>query len=266
MTSHRFEFEMVHPKSPLSNYVQAIWSAAVPSQASSVKRWLKCDAANGIVFVLGPAIYFSNTRFEANSYWFPVSRQAELIRLPPGASLAGIRFQAAAGYGVTGKLQEGVINSNQALHRQLDIAQIETALKRCDTHTSRIACLQTWLHTKLARFSQIPTSVMQTKILLDEKIPLQHVYRLLPLSQRQLERQFKKWTGMTAKEYQRIMRVKAVWESIKYNPNSDLVDLALDHGFADQAHMTREFKQIARLTPSQFCRLHADHQISRPLA
>ena len=76
--------------------------------------------------------------------------------------------------------------------------------------------------------------------------------RDIPLSQRQIERQFHRWLDMTPKYYQRISRVKKALNRLRYSPTTALVDLALSHGFSDQAHMTREFKYIAKITPKQY--------------
>ena len=79
----------------------------------------------------------------------------------------------------------------------------------------------------------------------------------IPLSQRQLKRQFQKWLGMTPKNFQRIIRVKKVLNDLKLNPDTGLVSLAYNNGFSDQAHMTRELKKIAKVTPGQYSKLVA---------
>jgi AraC-like DNA-binding protein len=48
------------------------------------------------------------------------------------------------------------------------------------------------------------------------------------------------------------LRVKSTLNFIKFNPEVGLADIALSKGFSDQAHMTREFKQIAKITPKQY--------------
>jgi len=75
------------------------------------------------------------------------------------------------------------------------------------------------------------------------------------LSQRQLERQCQKWLGITAKHYQRIIRVNDTRSSLKQDPDINLATLALEQGFTDQAHMTREFKNIAKITQKKFTKL-----------
>jgi transcriptional regulator GlxA family with amidase domain len=60
---------------------------------------------------------------------------------------------------------------------------------------------------------------------------------------------------MTPKYYQRILRVKHAISFIKLNPQATLVDVTLENGFTDQAHMTREFTYIAKITPKKYSKL-----------
>jgi len=48
--------------------------------------------------------------------------------------------------------------------------------------------------------------------------------------------------------------VKHTLEQLRAQPDLTLSELALEQGFSDQAHMTRECKQIARMTPKQYVR------------
>ncbi len=71
------------------------------------------------------------------------------------------------------------------------------------------------------------------------------------MSQRQIERLFKLWLGMTPKYYQRILRVKKVINFLRVHKKVNLADVSQQFGFSDQAHMTREFRAIACATPAQ---------------
>ena len=73
----------------------------------------------------------------------------------------------------------------------------------------------------------------------------------IELSQRQIERLFKLWLGMTPKHYQRILRIKKAIYFLRLHRNVNLADVAQQFGFSDQAHMTWEFRTIACITPGQ---------------
>ncbi|MEP7287687.1 MAG: helix-turn-helix domain-containing protein [Chloroflexota bacterium] len=72
------------------------------------------------------------------------------------------------------------------------------------------------------------------------------------LSQRQFERRFKHWMGISPKAYARLIRHEAAREALFHNPDTDLVTLAQEYGYSDQAHFTHEFKRFATQTPHQY--------------
>ena len=77
----------------------------------------------------------------------------------------------------------------------------------------------------------------------------------LNLSPRQLERRFREEVGLNAKTLARLIRFGEVQYRLYRNPGLSLAPLAYELGFADQAHLTREFRTLAQLTPKAFARL-----------
>jgi AraC-like DNA-binding protein len=72
------------------------------------------------------------------------------------------------------------------------------------------------------------------------------------VSTRQLEREFQKNARTTPKSLSQLMRFQHVRDAFWRDPRSNLNDLALRAGYADQAHFTREFRRLAQRTPQQF--------------
>lgn len=72
------------------------------------------------------------------------------------------------------------------------------------------------------------------------------------VSQRQLERGFKTATGVSPKTFARKLRFQQVRDHLSREPDSDMAALAQQYGYADQAHLSREFKVFSHRTPSQF--------------
>ncbi len=71
-------------------------------------------------------------------------------------------------------------------------------------------------------------------------------------SQRHFSRTFNEWVGLSPKTYCRVRRFGRVLQRMNDSPVSDLADLAAAEGYADQAHMTREFRTLAGVTPAQY--------------
>lgn len=71
-------------------------------------------------------------------------------------------------------------------------------------------------------------------------------------SQRHFTRTFTEWVGLGPKTYCRVRRFGRVLQRMNDSSVSHLADLAAAAGYADQAHMTREFRALAGVTPAQY--------------
>lgn len=71
------------------------------------------------------------------------------------------------------------------------------------------------------------------------------------LSARQLERKFARQVGISPKAFARVVRFKGVLAAASVGA-PDWAGLAAEFGFADQAHLVREFKAFSGQTPAAF--------------
>lgn len=69
-------------------------------------------------------------------------------------------------------------------------------------------------------------------------------------TQRTLGRYYRRCAGLTPGEYLRLRRFQRARTAIKQGA-TDLAGVAVDAGYADQAHMTRDFRRLAGRTPVQ---------------
>jgi AraC-like DNA-binding protein len=81
-----------------------------------------------------------------------------------------------------------------------------------------------------------------------EETSVAAVARRANLSHRQLQRLFARDIGMPPRSYLRLLRFRAALSAMRDHPN--LADAAAAEGYADQAHMAREFRSFAGLAPS----------------
>ena len=63
---------------------------------------------------------------------------------------------------------------------------------------------------------------------------------------------FKQATGLSPKRYARLMRFQSLLAALRASAAAPLGQLALDAGYSDQAHMNREFREYAGVTPLQY--------------
>jgi AraC-like DNA-binding protein len=71
-------------------------------------------------------------------------------------------------------------------------------------------------------------------------------------SQRHLERKFKQSVGTSPKALARRIRFEKVRNHLTRDPGAELSGLAHDYGYADQAHLIRDFRAFSGKTPAQF--------------
>jgi len=77
-------------------------------------------------------------------------------------------------------------------------------------------------------------------------------------SHRQFITLFRGATGLAPKTYARVHRLGRVLETAAADPSRGWADIAHDTGFADQPHLTREFGEIAGLSPQAWRLATAD--------
>ncbi|HVI45374.1 MAG TPA: helix-turn-helix domain-containing protein [Chitinophaga sp.] len=71
---------------------------------------------------------------------------------------------------------------------------------------------------------------------------------------RTLERKFKQSSGYTVKDVSGLIRFEQARNQLVLYPDSNLAGLALELGYTDQAHLSREFKRYSGTTPAAFAR------------
>jgi AraC-like DNA-binding protein len=83
-----------------------------------------------------------------------------------------------------------------------------------------------------------------------DPLPLQDLCEAAHLSGSYLIRAFKKRYGVAPHEYQTNRRIQ--YAKARLRDGASLAQVALDVGFADQAHFQRVFKRMTAATPGQY--------------
>jgi AraC-like DNA-binding protein len=83
----------------------------------------------------------------------------------------------------------------------------------------------------------------------------------LGIGRRRLERAFARDVGLRPKLFARIVRLNAVLSGMVAAERATAVDLALDAGYFDQAHLLRDFRTLAGRTPGSSA--EADGELAR---
>jgi AraC-like DNA-binding protein len=93
-----------------------------------------------------------------------------------------------------------------------------------------------------------------TKLLANGETTVAGLCAMLALSERQLRRRFDDAVGYGPKTMQRVLRFRKVLTRLTVTPEADLATLAVQVGYSDQAHLTRETTRLAGLPPAALAR------------
>lgn len=85
-------------------------------------------------------------------------------------------------------------------------------------------------------------------------MPVSQIAAAAHATVRTLERQFKQSSGHSVKDVSGLMRFEQVRNHLWTHPDANLAGLALELGYTDQSHLSREFKRYSGTTPAAFAR------------
>jgi AraC-like DNA-binding protein len=96
------------------------------------------------------------------------------------------------------------------------------------------------------------------------ELPIPMVSSAAGVSERQLERLFDERVGYGPKVFARVVRLERSVRALRGSIAS-WARLAADCGYSDQAHLVREFRALAGVTPAVFARERTVSEIDNPL-
>jgi AraC-like DNA-binding protein len=137
-----------------------------------------------------------------------------------------------------------------------DQRALRETLLHCHTRAQRLQALGAWLERRIADSPEITgpqRRVAQAAMMLYESggngPSLDEAAHHLAIGRRQLERDFRRWLGVSHGTYTRLVRFQRAASAVM--AGSDLIEAAMAHGYADQSHMTRTFRELALCTPGE---------------
>jgi AraC-like DNA-binding protein len=131
-------------------------------------------------------------------------------------------------------------------------AGLAAGLADCDTAADASAVWESLL-TPIVAASPPLDAVVRTAVLAivaaRGEAPLAELAAAVGLSPRQLQRRFSAAVGLSPKQFARVRRLRSALSHVVEGSPMSWAAVAADLGFADQAHLIREFGALAGLTP-----------------
>lgn len=183
--------------------------------------------------------------------------------LAPSASIAAVRFKPGAARAFlrvpAAELTDRVVGADEVGCRWLSTAPVEGA-----ADAAPLAALRGLERALLERLSsaalQLEVREAARRLFAAHPPSVDALARELGRSRQHLARQFREHVGVGPKELGRVARLQRAIAAVQHGTAPSrggkvaprtvgLAQLALDLGYFDQAHMSREFNELAGLTP-----------------
>ena len=237
--ANRRRYLAVPPAPPLRPFVECLWAHAVPGPAPGDDRRILPDGRIDLVWIreLGLVVAGPQSRHTRR----PVAAPMVAIgaRFHPGVAPALLRLPAS-----------------ELVDEHVPLAAIDSALAaRLETRLGfagdPLAALEVELLRALGGLPEPdPVTSAAVRLLGTGSAAVADVAAQVYVSERQLQRRFAERIGYGPKTFQRIMRFQRVAGELRRG-GVELARAAAAAGYADQAHLTRESRRLAGLSPRQ---------------
>ncbi|WP_290795364.1 helix-turn-helix domain-containing protein [Flavihumibacter sp. UBA7668] len=248
------KIEEYHPSSLLKPYIKAY--RIIESHGEMVNRVLP-GTSFALAFRTKGQISFLNGT-ELNN--LPVStlsglrKSIRLIHYAPQTSALIVLFKET---GVPGFLKQPLqelfeesISMDTFFHVS-EIASIGDQLALSGNNQSKISIIEKFLISKLD-YNKPDNLVLAAIDKIYQTKGIGKIKKLsdsLFISQDAFEKRFRKITGASPKQFSSIVRMKAIIEA---KSPSSLLDISIENGYYDPAHLIKDFKQFTGITPTVF--------------
>jgi AraC-like DNA-binding protein len=273
-------FIRYHPNGPLDRYIACFWWSRRDTPQQYCEHILPSGGVQ-LVFALHdtPIICMPDPPSPQRIEWShtlvhgPQWRHYTAGPKPPGA-VVGVAFRAGAagavlGVGMTDLAGRHVTlpalwgRRGQDLHERLRVAaapiDIFHILERALSAHIRHSLL---MHPAVSHALNLCSPTRPPPRVADARLESGY-------SPRHFVALFRAAVGLTPKHYYRIQRFNNVARFLAAESKCDLAELAGSVGYSDQAHLTRDFREFAGVTPTQYrpggSERHLHHKVTAPL-
>lgn len=169
--------------------------------------------------------------------------------LQPAATIA-LRYDAA-------DLLDSVVPLDEPDLAGRVVAAMTAAGPAPSRHRRAVAVVEEWLRARLGPPTEQGALANEAVALVEGDPSVTRVAVVaerLHVTPRTLQRAVRRCTGLSPHEVIRRRRLQEVADRLRTGAGEDLARVAAETGYADHAHLTRDFRESVRQTPSDFRR------------
>ncbi|MEQ8475848.1 helix-turn-helix transcriptional regulator [Fulvivirga sp.] len=250
-------YDQIVPDAPLDKIIKSIWWIDSEGDAAIETQKIVPDGYPEFIIHFGDTFEINiSGRWEAQAKFLLAGqiRKHFHLRNTGVAKMLGIKFQPAAVHRLFGLDMSELIDDVIAVDKSYDrLFELADELLKCADFEACKSHIEQWFETSSIQPSDLSPvdRAVQELIATNGNVRLNQLYEELGVSERTLERQFKKAIGLSPKFYSRIIRFTYIFFQIKRGKEPWL-DITYDSGYYDQAHFIKNFKEFTGESPSAY--------------
>ncbi len=255
------------PGPALRPYVQLLWASAPTSDPGlqPSRELLLPNGAMHVVFTLGGRRprYFADGE-DRQGYlldWANIAglgREALVKERSHGGATVGLLLHPGVGdphSGTPASLLAGRHTRLAELWPGAALDSLGERMEAAPTLSLRLDVVEAVLARLWTAPSRLTPALAQALARLDRGVGVAQAAAGCGWSHRHFADRFREAVGLSPKAYGRLRRFGRVLDRLNAGGSPSLAEIAVAEGYADQAHMSREFREHAGLSPARYRRL-----------
>jgi AraC-like DNA-binding protein len=245
------------PPEELKDYIKCCWHNTRNSEEAHQTFEVQPDGYAEIIFHFGNGISIShngNLMSLPSPFMMGLLNQPAVFHTKGRLEIIGIRCFPWTVFDLLGLPS----NKNDVHIFDHPIAQLQSDLNDC-IHAGKIEeamdqVKKYFLHAKLGITDSMLSKAGGAIRKANGTMPVSEVAAAAHATVRTLERNFKQSSGYSVKDVSALIRFEQARNRLWLHPQTNLAGLAHELGYADQSHLTKEFKKYSGTTPAAFAR------------
>jgi len=212
------------------------------------------NATTNLTLVLDEGVDFNQSRLD-QSICVSCSSTVHLVT-QPGGRFMGIQLNSYGLFFLSGvpvdRVQDHLLPMDY-FFKSSSLDRITEQLKSIKSSEVRFNQMESFMLKEIQDTEidpRLPHGISMLKQ--DPNLKMDHLNDALCLSNRGMQKLFKKYVGMSPAYFKKIKRFNEATQQLLKHPDVPLTSIALQCGYYDQAHFIKDFKEFGNITPSNF--------------
>lgn len=262
------EYKEQRPSSHLAGNIKRFWSLEYDATGELAEpETVLPDGCPEMVFNLSDRfqrVCNGDAEFQPATLFAGQMIRSIVIRPTGRVRLFGVRFHPAGASALFNfplcELTDQILDYGIA---DSEAVELEEQVNVAGSFSKRVELFEAFFRAKLARSRHVETTAdhaVRLIVISGGTTKISNLRNELGVSERTLERSFRRSVGISPKMLSRIVRFQRLLELVQNAKTPGFLEASLEQGYFDQSHAIREFREFSGTTPLAY--VQTNHVLS----